>query len=205
MSSNAFYEKFYFEDVFETDSCPPPPPPEKKPKIDFNFTFGLNEEFQNYLDENGNALLGSEEKYNCKPIQNTSVSDEKQAFQSYSKEYKHNSDEEKKQVLDSDDDVVNGINVSEQTLSGNAFFFMEALPSCSYPYVPGTLVKYPGFPNTYWCCLCKSVPLCVEIDVFLSGVVFVTPGPINLVLVFLDLVMKTSKILMLLVSNVIHI
>ncbi len=110
------------------------------------------------MDENDNAILGPEKKYNCKPIQNTSVSDEKQVSHSYSKEYKFDSDEEKKKVLDSDDEVVNGINVSKQTLSGNAFFFIDAFPSCSYPYIPGTLVKYPGFPDTYWCCLCKSGP-----------------------------------------------
>ncbi len=63
-----------------------------------------------------------------------------------------------KYLTPDDNDVVKDLFVSNQTISGCAFFYMDSFPSLSNKYIPGSLVEYPGYPGTYWCFLCSSGP-----------------------------------------------
>ncbi len=102
--------------------------------------------------------MGPDKRKTSQSIHDTNIPDEEHNSQPIFKKPDYAPDEEKQKDFDSDNDVVNDINVPTQTISGNAFFYMGSFPSVSYPYVPGTLDKYPVYPKTYWCCLCKSGP-----------------------------------------------
>ncbi len=138
----------------------------------------------------------SDKKKTSQSIHDTNIPDEEHNSQSIFKKPDYAPDEEKKKDFDSDNDVVNDINVPTKTLSGNEFFYMGSFPSVSYPYVPGTLVMYPGTPKHTGAACVNLIQLCVVTDVFLLVVVSVIHGPINLVLVLVDLVTMPSKVLM---------